>query len=73
MLSVVLAASDSESGSEELKLCEEDVIVGDGGSVGAVSWCSVVVCGLPFKETRFMSNLFKQISAVGRGPEMGLD
>ena len=68
----MLAASDSESESEELKLCEGDVILGDEGSLGAVSWCSVVVCGLPFKETRCMSNLFKHVSAFGGGPEMGL-
>ena len=36
VLSVVLAASDSVSGSEELKLCEEGVIVGDEGSIDAM-------------------------------------
>ena len=72
VLSVLLAASDSMSVSKELELCEDDVIL-DEGSIGAASWCSVVVCALPFKETRCMSNLFKQISAFGRCPEMGLD
>ena len=33
----MLAASDSEPGSEELELSKEDVIVGDEGSKGAVS------------------------------------
>ena len=73
VLSVVLAVSDSESGSEELKLWEEDVIVGDEGSKGAMSTCSVVVCRLPFKETSYVSKMFKHISAFGGGPELGLD
>ena len=47
--------------------------MGDEGSGGAVSTCSVVVCRLPFKETSCAGNLFKHISAFGGGPEMGLD
>ena len=70
---LVSTASDSESESKELGLCNEDVIVGDDSSEGAVSWWSDVICGLPFKEIRCANNLFKHIPAIGRGPEMGLD
>ena len=73
VLSVVLAASDSVSVSKELELYKEVVILGDEGSIGAVYRYSTVVCGLPFKETRCMSYLFKQISAFGGGLEMELD
>ena len=72
----VLSASDSESevlGEEEHGLCVEMVVVGKEGSNGVVLWCSVVICEVPFKETRCASNLFKHNSACGIGPEMGLN
>ena len=35
-------------------------------------FCSTVsLRGLPFNDIRCVSNLFKQMSAVGGGPEMG--
>ena len=68
-----LVASDSELGSAELEMGLE--LCGEGGGEGSwndVFWPNVLLWGLPFKDIRCMSNWFKQISAVGVGPEMGL-
>ena len=58
-------------GEEELGLCVELYLVGEEG--GVVLWSSAVICEVPFKEARCVSNLFKHNSACGRGPEMGLN
>ena len=60
-------------GEEKDGLCVELVVGGDEGAKGVVLWSSVVICGVPIKETRCASSLFKHNSACGSGPEMGLN
>ena len=72
----MLAVSDSESGvlsEEELGSCIEMVDVGEEGSGGVVLWSSVLICEVPLRETRCMSNLFKHNCACDGGAEMGLN
>ena len=72
----MLAASESESESlneEELGSYVEMVDVGEEGSSGVVLWSSFVICEVPLRETRCVSNLFKHNCASGGGPEMGLN
>ena len=44
---------------EECGLCVEVVVVGEEGSEGVLQWSSVVICGLLFRKTTCMSNLFQ--------------